>query len=261
MTGVAAHEEIVRARFAGIGRQDFALAAVLCLCIVRLWLMPLGSSFWVDEMGSVFVVHHGPGDPSLRVAPQVPASVYYVLPAIAERIAGFSEASYRFFSVLAMAGALIAIARLAKRLVDVDAGWFVVFACLASRDFNYQAADARPYALGTLVVSVALLKLVRWLDDGRWVDALLFGLFAGLLWWVHLVFWPLYLVFLIYGIYRLRMGTHGATAAQIAVVAACVIAACVPAGLRAIARRPEYWAPLGLTTELAHTEGWTFGVP
>jgi hypothetical protein len=33
------------------------------------------------------------------------------------------------------------------------------------------------------------------------------------------------------------------------------------AGLRAIAARPEYWAPLGLDAQLARTEGWTFGVP
>jgi len=33
------------------------------------------------------------------------------------------------------------------------------------------------------------------------------------------------------------------------------------AGLRAIADRPSYWQPAGLTPEIARTEGWTFGVP
>lgn len=32
------------------------------------------------------------------------------------------------------------------------------------------------------------------------------------------------------------------------------------AGMRAIAGDPRYWAPRGLTPELAGTEGWTFGV-
>jgi hypothetical protein len=32
------------------------------------------------------------------------------------------------------------------------------------------------------------------------------------------------------------------------------------AGLRAIAHEPRYWAPAGLTQEIARTEGWTFGV-
>ena len=33
------------------------------------------------------------------------------------------------------------------------------------------------------------------------------------------------------------------------------------AGLRAIAGSPPHWNPAGLTTEIARTEGWTFGVP
>src|SRR5579862_1129302 len=129
--------------------------------------MPLGSSFWVDETGTYFVVHHGANDPSLRVAPQVADSIYYALPKIAERLAGFSEASYRFFSLVAMAGALAAIGWIAARLIHPDAWWFVVFACLGSRGFNYQADDARPYALGTCILAVSVLLLVRWLDSGR----------------------------------------------------------------------------------------------
>ena len=186
------------------GLLDLLLLLTLACCIVRLWVMPLGSSLWVDEMGTYFVVHHGANDPSLRVAPQVAASIYYVLPALAERVAGFSEVSYRFFSVVAMAGALLAIAKLAGRLIHPNAGWFAAFACLASRGFNYQADDARPYALGTLVLAVALLLEVRWLNSGRWRDGLFFAAAASLLWWVHLIFWPFYLLFAIYAWVRLR---------------------------------------------------------
>ena len=84
---------------------DLLLLLILACCIVRLWIMPLGSSLWVDEMGTYFVVHRGANDPSLQIAPQVAASIYYVLPKVAEKIAGFSEVSYRFFSLLAMVGA------------------------------------------------------------------------------------------------------------------------------------------------------------
>ena len=207
---------------------------LLALCIARLWLMPLPSSFWVDEMGTVFVVHHGAADPSLRAAPQVADSIYYLLPKIAEKIGGFSEIGYRFFSVLAMAGALLAISALASRLIGRGAGWFVAFACLASRNFDYQAADARPYALGTLVLSLALLELVRWFDAGSWRDALLFALCASLLWWVHLAFWPFYLIFPVYGIFRIRRKDHHAGARQIGIVAAIVVLACIPPLMRSL---------------------------
>ena len=153
---------------------------------------------WVDEMGTAFVVTHGAKDPSLAVAPQVPASVYYVLPRMSTRIFGTSEIAYRLPSVLALGGALLLVGLLAKRLVHRDAGWFAVFACLALKGFDYQAADARPYALGTAVACGALWFLVRWFDRGRWPDAVLFVAGAALLWRVHLLYWPFYLVFAIY---------------------------------------------------------------
>jgi len=62
------------------------LLLLLAACVTRLWLMPLPSSFWVDEMATVFVVQHGPNHPSLAVAPQVPDSIYYQLPRAAQSL-------------------------------------------------------------------------------------------------------------------------------------------------------------------------------
>jgi hypothetical protein len=182
---------------------DALLPALLALSVVRLWLMPLGSSFWIDEMGTVFVVRHGAGDPSLAVAPQVALSIYYWLPRGAAALFGSSEVVYRLPSVLAMAIAVALVARVAARLIHPQAAWFAAFACLAISGIDYQAADARPYALGTCVSAAGVLFLVRWLDDGRWRDAALFVLFAGALWRVHLIFWPFYLVFVGYAVVRL----------------------------------------------------------
>ncbi|HWY49700.1 MAG TPA: hypothetical protein VNX70_20100 [Bryobacteraceae bacterium] len=36
---------------------------------------------------------------------------------------------------------------------------------LSLRGINYQAADARPYALGTCIAAGSLLLLIRWLDS------------------------------------------------------------------------------------------------
>src|ERR1051325_8061559 len=190
----------------GFPAMNVLLQALLLLCIARLWLMPLPSSFWVDEMVTAYVVRFGPTHLSLAVAPQVPASIYYVLPRAAGALFGFSEIAYRLPSVLAMAIALFLIARLAARLICPEAAWFAVFACLALRGINYQAADARPYALGTCVAAASLLFLVRWLDSGGWDEALLFAVFAALVWRGHLIFWPLYLLFAVYALVRLVRG-------------------------------------------------------
>lgn len=165
--------------------------------------MPLPSSFWVDEMATAFVVHYGPHHPSLAVAPQVPDSIYYQLPRAAEALFGFSETVYRLPSVLLMAAALFFIARLAARLIHPGAAWFVVFVCLGMRGINDQAADARPYALGTAIAAACLWFLIRWLDRGRWWDAAFLVILAALLWRVHLLFFPFYIVLAIYTLIRL----------------------------------------------------------
>lgn len=182
--------------------MKIGLAALAAVCFVRLWLMPLGSSFWVDEMATVFVVEHGADDPSLKVAPQVPQSIYYSV----ERalVWGRSEIGYRLPSVGFMGLALLFVGLLASRLIHADAGWFAIFACFALRGIDYEAANARPYAMGMCVAAAGLYFLVRWFDFGRLWDALLFVILAAMLWRVHLIFWPFYGVFAVYAVLRVK---------------------------------------------------------
>ncbi len=219
---------------ARIFSSPLALGLVLTLCLVRLWLTPLSSSFWVDEMVSAFVIHFGPSHPSLAVAPQVTETIYYWLPHLAESLFGFSEVVYRIPSLIVLGVALWFIAKLAARLIHPRAGWFAVFACLALKGFNYEAADARPYALGTCVAAASLWFLVRWLDTGRWRDALLFTCFAAILWRVHLVFWPFYAVFFLYAAARVLRRETSVSRSQIAAVAAMLTVSLIPIAIEAI---------------------------
>jgi hypothetical protein len=209
------------------------LSCLLLVTIARLWLMPLGSSFWVDETATAFVVHYGAHDPSFAAAPQVPASIYYALPRAAEKLLGFSEAAYRLPSLLLMGLALWTVARLAARLVHPRAAWFAAFACLALHGIDDQAADARPYALGTAVAALAVWFLVRWLDTGRWRDALAFAAMAALLWRVHLLFAPFYLVLAIYALARLAVGESAVGWRQAAAVFGAVALALAPVAVQA----------------------------
>jgi len=110
-----------------------ALPLLLALCIARMWVMPLGSSFWVDETETVFIVHHGVNDPSLSVIAPAIQSVYYWLPRASEALLGFSEAAECLPSLVALAIALLFIGLLAARLIHPQAAWFAVFACLTLR--------------------------------------------------------------------------------------------------------------------------------
>ena len=140
---------------------------------------------------------------------------------------------------------LFLIARLAVRLIHPQAGWFAVFACLTLRGINYEAADARPYALGMCIAAAALLFLVRWFDSLRWRDGLLFVLFAALLWRVHLLFWPLYLVFEGYAIVRRKLQLR--TAALFALAGLSLVPVLFDAlALLRDARAHAFAAPPGL---------------
>jgi hypothetical protein len=205
----------------------WALPLLAAICFVRLWLMQLPSSFWVDEMATIFVVEHGGDDPSLKVAPQVPQSIYY--PVIRAWAPGRSEVAYRLPSILFMGLALIFVGLLVRELVHPDAWWFAIFACFALRGINYEAANARPYALGMCVSAGALYFLVRWLDTRRLWDAMLFLLFAALLWRVHLIFWPFYVVLAIYALWK-GMAKKG----QIAIVFGLLGLLLLPVAMRAI---------------------------
>ena len=74
-----------------------------------MWVMPLGSSFWVDEAETAFIVHHGVNHPSLAIIAPAIQSVYYWLPRASEAMFGFSEAAERLPSLIALAIALFFI--------------------------------------------------------------------------------------------------------------------------------------------------------
>jgi len=230
------------------------LPLLLALCIARMWVMPLVSSFWVDEAETAFIVHHGVDHPSLVIIAPAVESIYYWLPRASEALFGFSEAVERFPSLIALGIALFFIGRIAARLIHPEAGWFAVFACLTLRVFNYEAADARAYALGTCVAAVSVWLLIRWLDSGKWLDGILFLAAGALLWRVHLVYWPFYFV---YAIYFLARTERKASWIQALAISAGLLLALLPVATSALAMSRDaaqhVFAPVPSLRELGET--------
>jgi len=216
-------------------RLSRVLWLLLAVCIARLWVVPIWSSFWVDEMATAFVVRYGAAHPSFAVAPQVPESIYYWLPRLSQWLCGLSEPAYRVPSILVMCAALWFIAKLAERLIHPDAAWFAVFAAFGLRGIDYHAADARPYALGICIGVAALYALVRWLDDAGWVSAAAFVLAGALLWRVQLIYWPFYLVFAVYAAARLLRRETPVPLLHAALVFAALGVTLVPVAVNALA--------------------------
>lgn len=170
------------------------LACLLAACIARLWLPLLTESYWLDETVTAFIARYGIHHPSLAFAPKLDLSLYYWLPRAS------SEISLRLPSLVATFISLFLIARIAARLIHPQAAWFAVFLCFLPHEFTRLATDARPYGLGTCVALAAMLFLIRWIDHARPVDAALFCLFAALLLRIHLIYWPFYVVYVIYAL-------------------------------------------------------------
>jgi mannosyltransferase len=225
--------------FARALRNPVALTAVLvalaAACVARLWLIPLSSSLWVDEIVTTFVVRF-PHDASFDIAPQVPESVYYWLPRLSWAVFGHAEWALRLPSVLAMGAALFFVARIAMRVIDRRAGWLAFFLCLTLSVLDFLAIDARPYAFGLATASAGTWFLVRWLDDSRWIDGIAFALSAALLWRIHLLYWPFYLVYGSYALARIARRDTRVPVARIIAVFAVIAAALLPVALIAVGR-------------------------
>ena len=189
--------------------------------------MTMPSSLWTDETATALVARF-PNHPSFAIASPYTQSIYYVLPRVMDRMFGFSEIGYRIPSVIAMAIALWFLARLVSRLISPDAGWFAVFACFAYSQINYFAIDAKPYALGMCIALAALLFEVRWLDSGRFRDAIPFLITSALLLRVHQVYWPFYLVLAFYALIRLILRDTTVGFPQLAAVFTLVVIALIP---------------------------------
>jgi mannosyltransferase len=216
------------------------LPFLLALLVIRLWLMPLPSSFWLDEIATVFVAQHGSNHPSLAAAaPQAWRSWYYPGVRLWATLFGYSEVAARIPSILAMAGCLALLAQLSKRLIHPESGWFAVIACLALPGINYQAANARPYALGMCVFAAAMLFLVRWLDSASMLDALLFVACAGSVLYIHLLFWPSCLVFVLYAVARIVLRETPVTWKRALAVFAILGCAILPVATQMVRLLPE----------------------
>lgn len=180
----------------------FMLAA---LCIVRLWVMPMTSSFWLDETTTYWSAYKGIGAAVSRSQfwPGQNA-LFSLIEAIVIRVGGQSEFVLRLPSLLAALGAVWLLFRLGTRLFDRETAAFSVVVFVSLQEMFATAANARPYALGLLLVVASTWELVRWLDTNRKRNLVLYILLAATVPYFHYLFATIFIVHGIYAWYRVR---------------------------------------------------------
>lgn len=159
-----------------------ALAAITVLgtiAVIRLWILPMVNSFWVDETVVVWIIRNG----FREIIPNTPASVASVafcwLEWCVSRILGTSEVALRLPSVLGGIGSLYVYYRVGADLIDRETGIIFAGIYLSLRQVAFETPDARPYSLGSFAAALALLWLLRWTSSGR--------IHAGLVWLISSV--------------------------------------------------------------------------
>ncbi|MGE5413258.1 MAG: glycosyltransferase family 39 protein, partial [Syntrophomonadaceae bacterium] len=206
------------------------LGGAATLVVLRLWVMPLFSSLWLDEFGTVWVTDAGLAGvvERLRLFPQSPA--YAGLVAVGRTVLGSSEPALRLPSIVAMLAAVLLVGRLARSCFGRAAGAPAAGVFLLFPAIEFAAVDARPYAFAVLFATAALLALRRLLESGRPGDAAAYvGAAAGSVYF-HYLFAAGLPAHVVYALWRRRRGA-GATDAVLAGTGVGLAALLTPAAI------------------------------
>jgi mannosyltransferase len=215
------------------------------LVIAALWIRPMLSSLWVDELGTWWVISGSAREAASRAeAVQGQSPVYYLIEWAMRHVLGRSEFGLRVPSLIFSLAAAVLIYRIAKRLIDAEAARIAIIAFAVWPSVAFAASDARPYALATLTVVAATWAIIGWLDSGRLGAAALFVLLATSIPYVHPLFGLVLIPLALYALARIREGTTSvrARALVLALIAVGLLAIPIALELFALWRRHEDWS-------------------
>jgi mannosyltransferase len=158
---------------------------LLLAAVVALWLEHLRGSLGIDEAVTYWVIGAGPAETFRRGMDYQFSPVAFFLPWASAALVGTTELALRLPSLLAMLATALFVAAIAARMWDREAGALAAIVFGSERLIAFQAANARPYALGLATLTGSLLLLLRWLDTGRHREAAGAALLSSLTAHVH----------------------------------------------------------------------------
>jgi mannosyltransferase len=209
------------------------LGSIGVLVVLRLWLVPLTSSLWVDELGTWWVVKDGIGETARRAYTfQGQSPLYYVIVWLAKAVGGTSEMALRAPSLAATAGSAILLHRLVCRLISREAARMSVLVFVSTGLVAFEASEARPYAIATFALVASTYVLMRWLDESGWWRGVVYVVLAVTAVWAHYLFLLALGSHAVYALARVRRGQTKVTVGRLAAAAGLVVAGLVPMALQ-----------------------------
>jgi hypothetical protein len=182
---------------AGRTRPALSLGVAFCVATVgvlglAIRLSSIRTSLWLDEFSTLWAVEAGFGDVLRRVPTVMGQSpFYYVFAWASIHLFGESEVALRLPSLLAVAGASVAIGYAARELGGRAAAAWAAGLFWLSYTAIWDSLDARPYGLALLFAALAVLGFIRVCATSRARDRALWIVGAAGLVWAHYIFAPL----------------------------------------------------------------------
>ncbi len=186
------------------GERRF-FAVLLATAIVALWVLPMTSSFWLDETGTFWVIRDGLANlvaRSMYWSWQSP--LYYMTAWLALVSGGAREWVLRAPSLVASLAGAWMLYRLATRLFNSPVARLAVLCFVCSAPVAFAAADARPYALSLCLLIGSTWMLVLWLNSGAARYAAGYALLSALTLYAHYFLAPGLVAPALYAIARAR---------------------------------------------------------
>jgi hypothetical protein len=173
-----------------------------------LWIRPLTSSLWMDELGTWWVVKDSFTDTIHRAWTfQGESPLYYAVLWATRQVVGSSELALRMPSLIAAVGAAWFMFLLAERLYDREFARLAVLAFVLGGQTSFQASNVRPYSFGLVAIVGSTFLLVRWLDTGRVSFCIGYVMMALFVAYAHYILMLVLVPQVVYGVVRARDGS------------------------------------------------------
>ncbi len=198
--------------------------------LLLLWSLPLTSSLWLDETVTWWMAS-GSFETLWQRGSEFSGGspVPWILPWASMKLFGSSEWALRLPSLLCMAGAVLVVAAIGRRLFDRGTGFFAAAVFAFHHVVQFEARNARAYALAMLGAALATLALLRWLERPGFLRAVTYGVCASLTVLAHFMFGGILIVHAAWVL--VFRGVRGPcwSIREIAVLALATLAGLVPA--------------------------------
>jgi mannosyltransferase len=227
------------------------LWTIAALAIAVLWIRPIGSSLWTDELGTWWVISGTSRQVIDRAeAVQGQSPLYYLLAWLARHVTGPSEIGLRVPALVCCLAAAYLMYWIAKRLVDAEMARIAVVVFALWPSIAFAASDARPYPLAILASVASVWTLIRWLDDPSVGRAATYAIVAAIVPYVHPVFGLVLIPEAAYAVLRLRERSTTVRPREVVTTETVLAILIVPVGMEILAlwgRHDDWLIPNPLT--------------